>query len=112
MKSFFLLSVLICTLSFCVTVRAQSDQNATIIGRWLSEDDEKRKIVFTQINMVTYYDKKITSTSSYEIHNDTLIATDKNLAKTNLYSIETLTDLHLSLMLLENGHVTFYRKEN
>ncbi|MBS1917389.1 MAG: hypothetical protein JST87_14010 [Bacteroidetes bacterium] len=112
MKFFRLTFLPICLFLFCENTFCQSNQNATIIGRWLSEDDERSEIVFTQINMLSYYDKKLTSTTTYEINNDTLKATDKALNKTFFYSIETLNELHLSLMFLENGHVTLFRREN
>jgi hypothetical protein len=112
MKLFFQATALMFILFFGVNAYSQSNESATIIGKWISEDDQRRQLVFTQLSMMTYYDKKIVSTNSYEINEDTLKATDKVLNKTFLYSIETLTDLHLSLLFLENGHVTLFRREN
>jgi hypothetical protein len=72
-----LFSVLACSIVI-FAVNAQSSNKKLIIGKWISEDDSSYKVAFTKTTEFEYNNNELKFTFSYEIRNDSLIATDKS----------------------------------
>ena len=106
------LIILICN-CFLLTTYGQNavSLKMQLKGRWISEDDEKFQLVFNDTAKLDYYEGKLTSSYRYWIKQDSLIAKDLSDGYVYNYSIEGLSENHLTLMYLARGNFLMFRKK-
>lgn len=80
-------------------------------GRWVSEEDRKYQVVFTDTLKQDFYDGKLTSSFRYWIKKDSLVAKDLSDGGVYNYSIDGLSRTHLTLMYLQRGNLLLFRKQ-
>ena len=103
-------------LMLCFTITKSQTKKVTplqptIIGTWISLDDNKYKMVFTADTELDYYGTELEAKYSYRINKDSLITKDKKTGAIYNYSIEGLTSKNLTLMYLVRGNLLKFRKE-
>jgi hypothetical protein len=110
MKQFVFFSIILfCTLSY--GQNTDSLYKKKIIGKWISEQDKRYEMIFTNTSKFDYYDNKLESIERYRIQNDSLIAMDKSSGDQFIYSLETVSEKYLSLMYLPRGNLLLFRRK-
>ncbi|MCF8429841.1 MAG: hypothetical protein K9G64_06885 [Bacteroidia bacterium] len=87
-----------------------------ILGMWISNDDKKSQMIFTEKFILDIYDNKIIDTLDYVIEikgKESLLNTIDSKANIEInYSIDYLTSKNLSLVYLDRGNTLNYTKQN
>jgi hypothetical protein len=114
--SFILLAFIHCTASFGQTKAKQKVAQTTlrrlIRGHWISRDDNKAHLVFSDSVMTDLYNNEIVDTSDYWFgDNDKLFAKQKNEGDTLTYAIISLSKTTLTLMYLPRGNLLKFKRK-
>jgi len=91
---------------------AQTVDKRLIRGHWISREDNKAHLVFSDSVMTDLYNNKIVGTSGYWFgDDDTLFAKQKNEGDTLIYTIMSLSKTNLTLMYLPRGNLLKFKRK-
>jgi hypothetical protein len=94
--------------SFGQETNAENDKKL-ILGKWISSQDRKSAIVFTDSTCIDIYDGKAMETYSYTLKKDRLTETGSD-GDIYEYDVMGLSKTKLTLMYLSRGNLLFFEK--